>query len=281
MKKWILLLTISACLFLTVGCISGGTTDSGIVEKPVVSTEENEEAGLVTLRCRIVKNADQALLLAGYGESAAAGGVYRLSVEGLPITYESGEESELIPGMLVEVVYDGTMMESYPACFGHAAGLRVLNGGFDDRCALYLSVLEDLWEVDAGLNSGITELGVDLSATSLPEAEQAAVAWAFGENHGLEPIRATYDELVAQGYITGDLLGGDAPEDARFWQWEKGCLFSITEQEMEGVYSLTPVTFDAMKWRSGLGAYIFSDCTAIQTALGVWSEYQVGSEVIS
>ena len=50
---------------------------------------------------------------------------------------------------------------------------------------------------------------------------------------------------------------------------------------MEGVYSLTPVTFDAQKWRSSLGAYWFSDCTALQSPLGEWSDYTIGSEMIS
>ena len=50
---------------------------------------------------------------------------------------------------------------------------------------------------------------------------------------------------------------------------------------MEGVYSLTPVTFTAQKWRSSLGAYWFSDCTAVQNAVGEWSDYTIGAEMIS
>ena len=50
---------------------------------------------------------------------------------------------------------------------------------------------------------------------------------------------------------------------------------------MEGVYSLRPVTFDAQKWRSGLGAYFFCDCTSVQSALGQWDGYAVGAEAIS
>jgi hypothetical protein len=50
---------------------------------------------------------------------------------------------------------------------------------------------------------------------------------------------------------------------------------------MEGTYSLTPVTFDAWKWRSSLGAYWFCDCTSVQSALGEWDGYSIGSEVIS
>ena len=50
---------------------------------------------------------------------------------------------------------------------------------------------------------------------------------------------------------------------------------------VEGVYSLTHVTFDAEKWRSGLGAYFFFDCTSVQTAGGHWDGYTIGGEAIS
>ena len=129
---------------------------------------------------------------------------------------------------------------------------------------------------------GVEVIGVDLSQTSLSPAEQAAAAWVFAGNHGAELVEGTLEALMDQGYITGDPLGTeDAPSDAKFWHWENGCHFSITEQPMEGTYSLTPVTFDAMKWRSSLGAYFFSDCTAVQSALGDWSGYRIGAEMIS
>ena len=40
------------------------------------------------------------------------------------------------------------------------------------------------------------------------------------------------------------------------------------------------VRFDAEKWRSGLGAYIFSDCTAVSVD-GFWNSYTIASEAIS
>ena len=39
-------------------------------------------------------------------------------------------------------------------------------------------------------------------------------------------------------------------------------------------------SFDAQKWRSGLGAYYFGQCTAQKNADGKWS-YTVGQEAIS
>ena len=44
---------------------------------------------------------------------------------------------------------------------------------------------------------------------------------------------------------------------------------------------MAAVAFDAEKWRSGLGAYFFCDCTSFQTAAGHWDGYSVGSEAIS
>ena len=170
----------------------------------------------------------------------------------------------------MQVTYDGTVLETWPAQLGGVTAVETARGGFDDRCALYLQVLEDLWEVDSGLNGDVTYIGVDLSATSLTDSERAAVAWAFAGKHGGELVTDTWDELADQGYIDRENL-----------YWEDGILFSITEKEMEGVYSLTPVTFDAQKWRSGLGAYFFCDCTSVQTAGGHWDGYSIGSEAIS
>lgn len=136
--------------------------------------------------------------------------------------------------------------------------------------ALYLRVLEDLWAVDSALNENITMIGMDLSATSLTEEERTAVAQTFAAAHGKELVEGTWQELRDGGYIDGENLC-----------WEDGCHFSITELPLEGTYSLNVVSFDAQKWRSGLGAYFFCDCTSVQSALGVWGDYAVGSEAIA
>ena len=54
-------------------------------------------------------------------------------------------------------------------------------------------------------------------------------------------------------------------------KWEDGCLFSITGETGK---------FDAQKWRSGLGAYFFLDCTASMEQDGTWT-YTVGGEAIA
>ena len=67
--------------------------------------------------------------------------------------------------------------------------------------------------------------------------------------------------------------------------FEEGEIFvdglSIREKPVVGSYSLKPIAFDAQKWRSSLGAYFFHSCTSVQSALGEWGDYQIGSQMIA
>ena len=181
--------------------------------------------------------------------------------------------------MLLEITY-GSVLETYPAKLAEVTAVNIRSDGFDDRCALYLRVLNDLWAVDEGLNSDITMLSVNLSQTGLSDSEQAAVAWVFGGMHDIsEVLSLSYEELAAEDYLTGAEQGADSLP-----YWENGCLFSITERETgdnELNGARNTVTFDAQKWRSALGAYFFADCTAEQALDGHWGDYTVGSEAIS
>ena len=148
-----------------------------------------------------------------------------------------------------------------------------------DVCELYLEVLEDLWNVDSGLNHGISQIGIDLSELShLTELEKETVMHEFASKHNLPYIAGTWEELCEQGYIDKDNL-----------YWEDGLFFSIKTNE-DAAWSLPFIkegdsvpeltAFDAKKWRSGLGAYFFGQCTAQKNADGKWS-YTVGQEAIS
>ena len=149
----------------------------------------------------------------------------------------------------------------------------------EDVCGLYLEVLEDLWNVDPGLNGEITQIGIDLSELShLTEAEKDTVMSEFASKHNLPYIAGTFEELCEQGYIDRENL-----------YWKDGLLFSIKTNEdavwndpniTEGGSVSERTSFDAQKWRSGLGAYFFGQCTAQKNADGTWS-YTVGQEAIS
>ena len=138
----------------------------------------------------------------------------------------------------------------------------------EEVCELYLEVLEDLWNVDSGLNSEITQIGIDLSELShLTEAEKDTVMSEFALKHNLPYIAGTWEELREQGYIDKNTL-----------YWEDGLFFSIKTTEGNSAPELT--VFDAIKWRSGDGAYLFDQCTARKNADGTWS-YTVGQQAVS
>ena len=283
MKFWRILLSTGLCLGLLAGCGGGaGTSDDGSV-----TTELPEYP---TLTCRIVDGAEDGdLLLAELNGD----GVYRIGVtEDTPVTLdgESASANHLEDGMPITITYDGLVQETYPAGLGEIYGIAAYSlgteenpaGGYYDLCGLYLQVLEDLWNADSGLNGGVEVLGLDLSQApgGLTESEQAALAWRFGELHGAQVVTGTYEELVDQGYITGEPLGDGSTE---FMEWKNGILFSITgsENQSGAAYSLPALSFDAEKWRSGLGAYWFNDCFCLWPESGSWSTYSVGSEMIS
>ena len=283
MKFWRILLSTGLCLGLLAGCGGGaGTSDDGSV-----TTELPEYP---TLTCRIVDGAEDGNLLLA---ELNGDGVYRIAVtEDTPVTLdgESASANHLEDGMPITITYDGLVQESYPAGLGEIYGIAAYSlgteqnpgGGYYDLCGLYLQVLEDLWNADSGLNGGVEVLGLDLSQApgGLTESEQAALAWRFGELRGLPVVTGTYEELVDQGYITGEPLGDGSTE---FMEWKNGILFSITGSDGQAgaAYSLPALSFDAEKWRSGLGAYWFNDCFCLWPELGTWTDYSVGSEYIS
>ena len=175
---------------------------------------------------------------------------------------------------------------SFAAPAGGTSGSGALNTSGGDAvpvreevCDLYLQVLEDLWNVDSGLNSEISMIGIDLSELShLTEEEKDTVMSGFASKHDLPYIAGTWEELCGKGYIDKDDL-----------YWEDGLFFSIkTNQDAEwnlpNIDDGDPVpeltAFDAQKWRSGLGAYYFIECTAQSNTDGKWS-YTVGQEAIA
>ena len=285
------------CLCLLAGC---GRTDSTgntcrTAEAPGESMVSDtmggsgEKAVSAGETFRIIQEQPENLLLAKTDGNSAD--VYTLSLRDAELTldgnafdrnepgaYQSFPDGALT-GALVEVAYD-LVLETYPGQLAEVTAMNIRSDGFDDRCALYLRVLNDLWAVDEGLNSDITMLSVDLSQTGLSDSEQAAVAWAFGGEHGISQVLSlNYEQLAAEGYLTGA-----DPDSDGIPCWEDGCLFTIAEQESENHVqngARDTETFDAQKWRSALGAYFFCDCTASQDIDGRWGDYTVGSQAIS
>lgn len=262
--------------------------------------EPSPKGAPATARCRVVSVSENNVLLLADVDSER-GDIYTLDAGELSLEHDQAELGELLDdgqlavGALVEVAFGGDILESYPALFGGVERITVLPDRFDDRCALYLRVLNDLWGKDEGLNSsGVEYISVDLSATSLTPAERSAAAWTFAQAHGAMPLELNYEQLCAEGYVSG-LEGENA-----FPAWENGVLFTITEADDPVTFNLpslsegeeepsmsqfnikNTVSFDASKWRTALGAYGFSKCVAVQNNDGVWGDYHInGPEWIS
>ena len=262
--------------------------------------EPSPKGAPATARCRVVSVSENNVLLLADVDSER-GDIYTLDAGELSLEHDQAELGELLDdgqlavGALVEVAFGGDILESYPALFGGVERITVLPDEFDDRCALYLRVLNDLWGKDEGLNSsGVEYISVDLAASSLTPAERSAVAWTFAQSHSAEPLELNYEQLCEEGYISG-LEGEDI-----FPAWENGVLFTITETDDPVTFNLpslseggeepsmsqfnikNTVSFDASKWRTALGAYGFSKCVAVQNNDGVWGDYHInGPEWIS
>ena len=216
--------------------------------------------------------------------------VYTLDTNGIEIMVDGKktELKDLEDGMPIDVYYEGDF-DNVPqkhdqpvditsfckSINGHSIGTeRNPGGSLYDLSGLYLKVLEDLWEVDAGLNGDIKYISIDLSKApgELTEGEKSAISYIFAKAHDTQCLQLTFDELREQGYIEKDEL-----------YWEDGLLFSITDDmNAEEQYNgLRVIKFDAQKWRSGTGAYFFNDCSASWPQMGTWSDYNVGGHAIS
>jgi hypothetical protein len=205
---------------------------------------------------------DGSLLLAGEGAHELYMIPTTVSIFGLD--GNAADAGALKAGQTVEISYSGGVMESYPMQLGGNISVKITAEG-DDLIGLYLSALNQLWMTDEGLNSDIQVLAFDLTKTSnLTESQKSALIYIESGLRGLEGIAGTYDELCEQGYIDKDAL-----------YFETGLLITleVTAQDEAGF------TFNASKWRSGRGAYFFTDCRAEKTD-SVWG-YTVGSEAIS
>lgn len=299
MKKWCLFLCTYFSLCLLAACAAGGDS------VPLEDTPP-EEASETTVTCRVISElSGGTLVLADLGSDS---GLYTLSPADQSITLDGADfdpaapgASQALPGgslagTTVAVTFDGGIQESWPMGFSGVTALEFSTEDFDDTGRLYLDVLEDLWEADSGLNENIAELGVDLSATSLSGSEREAVAYTFGAAHGLMAMETTYDDLAANGYLTPVSISspaGENEESPAFYQWEDGCLFSITERDEPVIFNeadMGPmaiggthegIRFDAQKWRGPLAAYFFYNCTAARSAGGAWGPYTPEAEMIS
>lgn len=282
MKRYLILCLI-LCIAILSGCDGTKTDVNGPTENQVSYLDEKYEHKTL----KIVDGAESGNLILAGTESSS---VYTLDANNVDILVNGNkaELKDLEDGMPIDIYYEGNFdnvpqKQGQPinitsfckSINGHSIGTeRNPGGSLYDLSGLYLKVLEDLWETDAGLNGDIKYIGVDLSEApgELTEGEKSAISYIFAKVHDKICLQLTFEELREQGYIEKDEL-----------YWEDGLLFSITDsmKAEEHYNGLRVIKFDAQKWRSGLGAYIFTDCTASWPQQGTWTDYNVGAHAIS
>lgn len=269
MKKLLALMFAVAVTALALSC--AGDAEG----KPAGTTDpERQNAGADTMMLRVVDGAQSgALVLADETE------VYALPLDGLTLYMDGGsvDASAIENGMSAEVWYTGGVQETFPLRFKDVIAVSFSRGedARYDLCGLYLQVLEDLWNKDEGLNGGAGMISVDLSKApgGLTAGEKAAIAYVFAQEHGAQGLTLTFDELREQGYLAAEKL----EDGSTAYSFLEGLLFTVTPEETQE--NGAAVCFSAEKWRSPLGAYFFTKCTASRGE-GGW-EYSVGAERIS
>ena len=270
MKKTIALLCAAALLLCMAACkkeASEAAEPDGARTEAAETAAPQEEA----LRLRIVDGeGSDTFTLAGEGASdvyTAVAGELTVYLNGKPAA-----PADLENGMTVTVEPGYELLETWPAQFAGATVRAEKQGkaGYGDLCGLYLTVLSDLWDNDAALNSGITYISVDLSEApgALTDGEKAAVAWLFAGRHGAQALTYGFAQLKEYGYV----------DDAELY-WKDGLLFRIGASE-NAKQSEKKLVFDAEKWRSGTGAIFFNDCTAARGKGAAW-EYKPGGFAIA
>jgi hypothetical protein len=159
---------------------------------------------------------------------------------------EKIEPGSLKAGDLIEILYNGVIMESYPAQIT-SSKIKVMDTTLTEG---YLALIQDIYSEDEGLNVDIELAVFDLTeAKNLSDIEKESLLLKFQEQNGIPVREGTYDQLVEEGLI-----------DKNNVYFEKGILITMKnpiydEKQKE-------ITCGISKWRSGTGAVGSNSVTA-------------------
>lgn len=224
------LASLTACQ--SEGSANISSADSGVTASSDSSPQSESSASTVTVNMKICTVDGNSVC--GAGLSEPYGEVYTFSCTPEQVT----GADVLLPGMIVEAVCDGYVLESWPAQL-QVHGVTVQEQE-PDYFSLYMQVLEDLFAEDEGLNEPADYFGFDFSElNALRDNEKLLLAQNFSAAHSAQPLHGTLQELMDEGYIDEENL-----------YWEDGVHFTIKEEKSEN----GTVSYSVKKWRSGLGA---------------------------
>lgn len=149
------------------------------------------------------------------------------------------DEDIFKPGDRVKITYNGIIAESYPAQIS-AKKIEII--GHNHIVDGIFELIDDIYQEDGALNSGITMIAIDTSEwTSLTKAEIYTILAMAKENYEVEIVQGTFEELAEQGLIDEDNL-----------YFEKGILIKLNDIKINK--GRDKINCSIQKWRSGLGA---------------------------
>lgn len=243
------ILLLSACGSESPPPAAGGSA----VSDPALKQESSQPA-VVTMEMKICTVNGSSVRGVGLSETYPEAYCFSCTPEQL-----RGADA-VLPGMVVEIGFDGNVMETWPAQI--QAETVTLKEKQTDYFSLYKKILEDLYGEDPGLNSGAEYFGFDLAEIgALSAGEKALLAFDFSAEHNATPLEGTLQELMEQEYIDEEAL-----------YWENGVHFTINEEKIEG----NTVSCSVRKWKGGLGAVGYPVRAAWEDPEG-WSFEEIGT----
>lgn len=226
------------------------------------SAEESNDLQTAPAVCRVkvLTNDGTELLTADYDDSQPSMGLSFVSLKTVRVYDPDGEPLScdgILPGMVVDIQPDGTVMLPYPAQFT-TEEIRVVKQE-NDLVGLYQRVIVELWN-ETTQKDGVAWLGFDFSGlTNLSQGEREALAYLAARELEM-PFRyreGTWKELAASGFITEG-------EDGR---WTDGMMLSLSLYQEEESY----LGFLAASTRADGGAALVLTCMADRQEDGSWT----------
>lgn len=161
---------------------------------------------------------------------------------------------DLKPGDIIEITYNGVILESYPAQITASAIEVVDHNILIDG---YLALIDDIYQEDSALNADIEMISLDTTGwIDVTDIEKEIIFTKMKEIYGVDIIQGTFDELAEQGIIDKENL-----------LYPKGVHITISDMKYNA--KKETITCSLEKWRSGLGAIGSNDVTA-KYKDGVW-----------
>lgn len=155
--------------------------------------------------------------------------------------------NELKPGDIIEITYNGIILESYPAQIKvsdiKVKGHNILIDG-------YLAIINEIYQEDSGLNSDMEILALDTTGwAEITKPEKDIIIGEINKRYGVEVKDGSFDELAKDGLI-----------DKKKLYFKKGILIKLKIKKYEK--EKKQITFSIEKWKGGLGAIGWDDAKA-------------------